>query len=196
MLQVPRAWVSASPPETSRLVRPPPYMWRTSSRVEPPSRTAVWRPETSCSRWEPGSCREWRVTSHGLHFLFLFTASWTFSFSHAFLILETQQTSYVSYRGSNDSLFSRGFPFLVPSAWSIGGKMSIVFLSPLREALSFLVWESKWCYKRECTNRTLADGWFTVTANQQWPFHLEMEQDTCRLSCQMLPWSQNVIHLA
>ncbi len=96
------------------------------------------------SRWEPGRCREWRVTSHGLHFLFLFTASWTFSFSHAFLILETQHTSYVSYRGSNDSLFSGGFPFLVPCCLGLG-KMSIVFLSPLREALSFLVWESKWC---------------------------------------------------
>lgn len=98
---------------------------------------------------KPGSCWERRVTSHCLHFLFLFTASWTFntiySFSHAFLKLKTQQTSCVLYRRTNDFLFSGGFPPLVPSAWSIWGKMSIVFLSPLWEALSFLVWESKWC---------------------------------------------------
>lgn len=47
---------------------------------------------------KPGSCWERRVTSHCLHFLFLFTASWTFntiySFSHAFLKLKTQQTSW------------------------------------------------------------------------------------------------------
>lgn len=88
--------------------------------------------------------REW-VKSHGLHFLFLFTASWAFiySYSHAFLILKTQQTTCVSYRGSNDFLFSGGFPLLVPSALSIRGKISIVFLSPLWDALSFLVWKRK-----------------------------------------------------